>query len=339
MVGGRDLAKGQSLAAELDGRVSAAYVDAFDARLLDEFCSRCSIVLNCAGPVSGLRDRVAQAAFRARCHYIDLAGLSFVMESMLPLAPKIAELGLSFVVSAGWMPGLSELLPIHAYLQAKTKTDAIDSVTVYFGDSGEWSANALRDAVFYLRQRGIRRPTHFHKGERVPAKMSEGLTKVTLGERLGQLHFSMLSTDEQNEMGRRLSDCDVFTYAYLPGLHTAMAGSLIALLPLPEVLTVRLLGNAWRGNRLPVGGFVVARVLGRAQGRSVEVTAQIVFEKGQDYWINGLVMASVARMVAEGKGVRTGVHFLSDAVAPAAFMEELRKAGVERTENFRACES
>jgi len=258
------------------------------------------------------------------------------MERMLPLGPKIADLGLSFVVSAGWMPALSELLPIHAYLQAKTKIDAIDSLTVYFGDSGEWSANALRDAVFYLRQRGIRRPTYFHKGEPVPAKMSAGFREVALGDQLGSLYFSMLSTDEQDEMGRRLNDCDVFTYAYVPGFHTAMAGSLVALLPLPEGLAVRLLGNAWRRNRLPVGGFVVARILGRAQGRSVELTAQIVFEKGQDYWINGLVMASIARMVAEGNGVRTGVRFLSDAVAPAAFMSELRKAGVEEAEDFKA---
>src|SRR5271169_2926909 len=73
-VGGRDLAKGKALAAEFNNRVSAAYLDILDAHALDDFCSQCSIILNCAGPVMELQDRVAQAAFRRRCHYIDAAG-------------------------------------------------------------------------------------------------------------------------------------------------------------------------------------------------------------------------------------------------------------------------
>jgi hypothetical protein len=44
--------------------------------------------------------------------------------------------------------------------------------------------------------------------------------------------------------------------------------------------------------------------------------------------VNGLVIATVARLIAEGRGVRPGVHFLADAVDPIAFMAELRKGGV-----------
>ena len=51
LVGGRDLAKGQALTAEFQNRVSAAHLDILDAHSLDDFCSRCSIVINCAGPV------------------------------------------------------------------------------------------------------------------------------------------------------------------------------------------------------------------------------------------------------------------------------------------------
>jgi len=44
------------------------------------------------------------------------------------------------------------------------------------------------------------------------------------------------------------------------------------------------------------------------------------------------VLATAARIVSEGEGVRAGVHFLADAVDPIAFMTELRKAGVEQVE-------
>jgi saccharopine dehydrogenase (NAD+, L-lysine-forming) len=137
LLGGRDELKSKAAAAEFGSRASAARVDVLDAQSLDRFCIRCSLIINCAGPVKLLQDRVAQGALRARCHYVDPAGLSLVKERMLFYNQEIADLGLSFVVSSGWMPGVSELLPVHAYLRAKTQMDAIESVNVYFSDSGE----------------------------------------------------------------------------------------------------------------------------------------------------------------------------------------------------------
>jgi hypothetical protein len=257
-----------------------------------------------------------------------------VKEGMLPHSREIADSGLSFVISAGWMPGLSELLPVHAYAQAKAKMDTIESLKVYFGDCGEWSDNAMRDGVWYLRQLGLRSPGYFRKGEWARAKMSEASCKVDLGNPVGPGRFSLFSTPELNEIGRKLSDCDVFTYSYLSGIRTVLAATLLAVLPLPQGVAVQMLRNVFRRNRLAVGGFVVAQVIGRAQRRRLVLTAQIVFDKQRDYWINGLVAAMVARMVSEEKGVRRGVDYLADAVDPVAFMAELRKSGVEQTEKF-----
>jgi hypothetical protein len=334
LVGGRDLAKGKALAAEFDHRVSAVHLDILDARSLDDFCSRCSIIINCAGPVMELQDRVAQAAFRKRRHYIDAAGMSVVKERMLPHNREIEDLGLSFVVSAGWMPGLSELLPVYADAQARSRMDAVESLTVYFGDSGEWSTNALRDGVWFIRQSGLQSPGYFHKGEWTRARISETWRRVNLGDPIGSRRFVMFATPELNEVGRTLKDCDVFTYTYLSGFRTVVASTLMAMVPLPEGTRIRLLRNTFRRNRLPVDGFVSVQVLGRSQGRRLALTVQVVYKERRDYWINGLVLATVARMASESGGVRTGVHFLADAVHPIALMAELRKSGVEQTENF-----
>src|SRR5208282_4159962 len=135
-------------------------------------------------------------------------------------------------------------------------------------------------------------------------------------------------TDELNAVGRRLADCDVRIYTYLSGFRTIVASMLIVLLPLPEATCVRMLRNVFRRNRLPVDGFVVAQVVGPSQ----TMTAQVVYREHRDYWINRVVLATVARWIAERKGVRAGVHFLAEAVEPVAFMEELRSAGVEQRE-------
>ena len=83
---------------------------------------------------------------------------------------------------------------------------------------------------------------------------------------------------------------------------------------------------------LPDGFFNLADP--RSQASRLAVTVQTVYEAGRDYWIHELAMATVARMVAEGKGVQRGMHFLANAVDSKAFMTGLRKAGVEQTENF-----
>lgn len=334
LVGGRDLAKGRVLAAAFDNRASAAQLDILDAHSLDDFCSRCSIVVNCAGPVMLLQDRVAQAAFRRRCHYVDAAGMSLVKERMLSHSREIEDLGLSFVVSAGWMPGISELLPVYADAQARAKMDTIESLTVYFGDSGQWSTSALRDGVWFIRQSGLRSPGYFRKGEWTRATMSEAFRRVDLRHPVGPGRFAMFSTPELSEVGRRLNDIDVFAYTYLSGFRTAIAATLMAVVPLPEGWGVRLLRNVFRRNRLPVDGFVAAQILGRSHGRRLALTVQIVYKERRDYWIHGIALATVARMVSKNKAVQAGLHLLADAVDPVAFMTELRKAGVDQIENL-----
>lgn len=101
LIGGRDPSKLKSVTAGLGNRVSAARVDALDAASLDVFCGRCSVIVNCAGPVMQLQDRVAQAAFRQHCHYVDAAGMGVVKERLLSHNQEITALGLSFVISAG----------------------------------------------------------------------------------------------------------------------------------------------------------------------------------------------------------------------------------------------
>ena len=66
----------------------------------------------------------------------------------------------------------------------------------------------------------------------------------------------------------------------------------------------------------------------------VKCLVRVDFDAGQDYWTNGVVLATVARMVAAGQDVRAGVHFLCDGVDPMVLMAALRQAGVRQTETF-----
>jgi saccharopine dehydrogenase (NAD+, L-lysine forming) len=336
LVAGRDLAKSKALAAEFGSRVSAQQVDVLDAPSLDDFCGRCSIVVNCAGPVMALQDRVAQAAVRQGCHYIDGAGMSVVTERLLPRSVELEKLGLSFVISAGWMPGISELIPAYCGMLARSRMQTIESLTVYFGDGGDWSDNALRDGVWHLHQRGLRTPGYFHRGQWTRAKTSAAFRTVDLGGTVGTGRFCMFSTPELNEIGEQFSECDVFIYSHLSGFRSVVAATLIAMLPLPDAISVPLLRGVFRRNRLRVGGLVVAQVLGESEGTTQTLSVQATFAPGRDYWIHGLALATAARMVSEGKRVHAGVHYLANAVDPTVFVNELRKGGAQISEACNA---
>ncbi len=334
-VAGRDSGKAQTLARQFGDKVSVATVDVFDGRTLNAFCQRCSVIINCAGPMTLLQDRVAQAAFRNHCHYVDAAGLSLVKERLSSHAKEIADLGLSFIISAGWMPGLSELVPAYAVARARAKMNSIESVTACFGDSGEWSENALHDAALFVHRSGLRSPGYFHHGEWTRAKMSVAFRKIDLGNPIGSRRFALVSMPELNEIGRHLRECDFFPYAYLSGLRTAIGTTAIAAVPLPEAVAVRLMRAAFRRNDcLPVDGFAWAQVIGKSGEDKLTLTVQVVYRQRRDYWIHGVTLATVARMMSEAKGVKAGVYFLADAVDPVLLMTELRKAGIDQTESW-----
>jgi hypothetical protein len=65
---------------------------------------------------------------------------------------------------------------------------------------------------------------------------------------------------------------------------------------------------------------------------------QIVYDHGRGYWMNGIVLATVARHVLKGSAIKPGVHFLSDAADLEFLMGELRRVGIEQTESFTPCE-
>jgi hypothetical protein len=112
---------------------------------------------------------------------------------------------------------------------------------------------------------------------------------------------------------------------------------MLALLPLSEQTSIRLLRNMFRRNRLPVAGFAVVHVVGRSEGGNVALKAGIKFDAGREYWMNGVALATVARLISQRRGVETGVHSLASAVDPVAFVVELQKAGIELTESSEPC--
>lgn len=334
LIGGRKLDKAHGLAAQFHGKVSATHLEVLDAGSLDEFCGRCAVVINCAGPTLALQDRVALAAIRRQCHYVDPGGFSYLAQRLLPHALEIANLGLSFVLSAGWVPGVSEVLPRYAASKARTQMDVVESLSMYFGDSSEWSSSALRDGIWYTRHPGHLSPGYFLNGKWIRAKTAESYPRVDLGAPIGSGRFCMFSTPELADVGSDFRDCRFSSYAYLGGASTVISGALIRLLPLPEKLALPLMRTIFRSAHLSVGGFILVRANGCSEGRSQVLGVLGTYDEHRQYWANGIVPAITAKMILEGTGVGAGVHYLGRAVDPVIFMANLQESEIKITETF-----
>ena len=107
----------------------------------------------CTGPTYQIGPRVALAALNHGCHYIDPGGSSFIWRALQPFHQQIRSSDLSFVLSAGWIPGLLEVLVRHSSELASAYLERPGFLRVYFGDSSEWSDTGFRDIIEVFRDR------------------------------------------------------------------------------------------------------------------------------------------------------------------------------------------
>ena len=102
---------------------------------LEEFCKKCGYIINCIAPSFMYGEKVAAAAGKNGCIYIDLTDA--VMDKELPE-------GGTYVTSCGYIPGLSAYLPM---MTGRKYFDKVHSVTEIQGGNEICSANALIDII------------------------------------------------------------------------------------------------------------------------------------------------------------------------------------------------
>ena len=207
VIAGRDLARGQALAAELPG------ARAIRADIHDDFCGllageKPAVVIHTCGPFQGADYAVARACIQAGIHYVDLAdGRDFVRDfATLDADAKAA--GVVLVSGASTVPGLSSAVVEHF------KADFAAMATLDYGISPgqktERGLATLRGVLSY-----VGKPLRPYAGHPRPYGWSD------------------LHVQDYPVMGRRfLSACDIPDLDLLPpvyGLRTLRFGAGIEL--------------------------------------------------------------------------------------------------------------
>jgi hypothetical protein len=131
-------------------RISYMQINIFTAEQLDAFCNKSSIVINCAGPSTVILDTVANSCLKNNAHYIDIGGYDILYDILKAKEPEIIQKGLIFLISAGWIPGLSGIIPIELAKHAELEGMQISELNVYTTGKEKWSYGSCRDMVWSM---------------------------------------------------------------------------------------------------------------------------------------------------------------------------------------------
>ena len=145
-------------------------LDIDNEEALKAFCRSCSTILNCAGPSYIIGNKVAYAALKAGCNYIDAFGVVIFDDE------KIMELSKErpCVLGAGTVPGLSGT----AAFKLSCEFDQCDAIKFY-SYALENSTKASMIDVLLSSMGGYGQSDKFYKNGHIQAESTSENEKVT----------------------------------------------------------------------------------------------------------------------------------------------------------------
>jgi len=117
VLGGRRQEPLSKFAAELGPKARVAQVDATDEERLASSLADFDVVVNLAGPEFFVQLPALRAAIRAGVHYCDIAADGPTTEGALALDTEAKKAGITAITGIGLVPGISNLLMMHAASQ------------------------------------------------------------------------------------------------------------------------------------------------------------------------------------------------------------------------------
>jgi short subunit dehydrogenase-like uncharacterized protein len=328
---GRNTQKLDELAGSITGDVATASIDVMDERALVDACRDCQVVINCAGPASVILDRVGHAALEAGAHYVDPGPDERVFQNLRARDSEIRAKGLVFLLGAGYVPGLSELLLRAAYEVHQGRTNSAYRVHLVVADHNDWSVNGFVDIL----ERACRHPPQVGVYEAGTFRSKSMLTAWVRTRLPGHQHPELLIPIRWQEIESYVAARKPARAAvYIPMEPMIyFIGRLFARIAPHRIdLAARIAQALFRhkAKRTGSGGILFAEAAGREGHAPLRWVIDV--PEGRHYERTGQVAALAADLISDGTigahGVH-GVHYLAHAVDPHDFIIRLLPWGVE----------
>jgi saccharopine dehydrogenase-like NADP-dependent oxidoreductase len=302
-------------------------VDVYDEKSLDAFCAGCDVIVNCTGPSWVIKDRVIQASIKKGCHYID-PGIWYDKEGRY--GKEFERKGKTGLLYAGWIPGISGLLPRYVYAEALKRFDRVTGLDEYLGDRSVWSPNASHDVIYHY-VRDIE-PGYFREGRWVKKFGLYSVLGAKIYEHPGNIGRYVVTPVEATELVEFAAESripHIRCYAGIAGLGTIIRITYIRYSSISDEKAVKILMSAFKNeaDRYGPGGAVSCVLTGIKDGKKKSIAANVV--EADTVWLTGACTVLALRMLVGNRVKGKGLRFFCDAVDPAEFFRELDAIGVK----------
>ena len=325
---GRNMIKAYELANEIGKNTKYVQLDIFDESKLRNLCRKSDIIVNCAGPSAKIKDRIAIVAIKENCHYVDAGGYEFTYE-MLKGNNYFSNIKTCCVFSAGWIPGIAEVLASYSDYLANEIFDQKENMNVFYGDRNVWSDIGLLDTIQYIKKNSLRDMSFVRSGK-IKRLHFWGFTKkfdlpFGVGKQRGYLHLiPELKPFALNNTEYRI----IKSYLVLFGWRTFLAMMKIYLFLNSEINAIETLKKAYRNEVDSKGvlGVSVVEITGLKGGVRQKLQTGIISNGG--YTLTGLGCAATVILLLDEK-IKAGVKYLPEAINATEFMEILNNWDVK----------
>ena len=327
LIGGRSSRKADKVATDLGARVSTQVVDIDDSSTLDAFCRECGLIINCAGPSWHVLDRVAIAALRQSIHYVDPGGYNTLYKILAEKENEIKNKKLRFIISAGLLPGLSEVFP--AYI-AKTEFDCVDYLEIYYVGHDKWTYNSAYDIASSFQEMENYGFVKFEDGLIKKLGKLTSIKQIQLPSPLGSVRVFPFFPPEILQVVQKYGIKSAQVYGTNSGVFVPLVMLYIKLFrqyktKKQKKRSATLITKASEIDLKKRDPFFIIYLIieGRMAKKKKRIVSSLTFE--DTYKPTGLTLAITARMVLEGTTEKSGRFLLPEGVNIERFISFLEE--------------
>lgn len=336
ILGGRNQEKIRKVFPDLGSRGECLQVDLYNRKLLQNFCNNCDIVVNCAGPSKQILNKIASVAVEQGIHYVDVSGDDHLYKILAEKQKDIEDKNLTFIISAGLYPGLSEIFP--AYI-AENYFDNIDSLELFYAGKGKLSFNAAYDFVCSIEEGYGEGMTYYKNGK--PKKITGGFhRKYALPHPASEFDAYPLLTPEFKRIAERYRIKSACFYNAFQ--DKSILNTIIKIQVLEQYKTeaqkresANLLKEQFNEHTKKTDDFSMFHLIadGSKNGKYIQLVSNLLYKNGGNV-LSGIIVANTARLILEGSSNGFGCFFLPEGVNVTRLMDVLSEQDIYPKHTF-----
>ena len=341
---GRNLAKAQALAAELNTcyvgqRVTAQTVDASDSDSLDQAMGLADLVV-VASSTSQYTSLVAQAALAHRVDYYDVLYSPTKLTALQTLANQIEAAGCCFITDGGFHPGLPAAMVRYAARQLECLSIANVGSVIKVDWAGLDVGNETVEEL--LSEFMSFKSLVYKNGSWQDAGIAAMLKPLSMdfGREFGRQYCVAMFLEEMRPLPELYPGLEGAGF-YVGGFNWFVDWiitpiSLAALKMSPDkMLQPMARWMRWGLNTFskpPYGTLLKAEVTGTCQGRAQRAELSLYHADG--YLLTAIPVVACLKQTLDGSARRPGLWFQAHIAEPECLMKDMKQMGVEITERI-----